>query len=71
MPWRANACASTKAGLVARDPRHPVFANLETRSATALGPRMPTSSELRSAMNSAATPARTGQSRRCLRIARL
>jgi hypothetical protein len=25
-PWAANACASTKAGLAARDPRDPVFA---------------------------------------------
>jgi hypothetical protein len=26
-PWAANACDNPKAGLAARDPRHPVFAN--------------------------------------------
>jgi hypothetical protein len=34
-PWAANACASTKAGLAARDPRDPVFATSEGRRSSA------------------------------------
>jgi hypothetical protein len=39
-PEAANACASTKAGLAARDPKDPGFAKLETRAAD---PKLPAS----------------------------
>ena len=46
-----------------------LIANLGTLGVVGAPSRMPTSPELRSAMNSGATPAPTPRSRRCLRIA--
>ena len=59
----SNQGAESKRSLV------PLLANLETLGAGGPQPQMPTSSELRFAMNSGATSAPTPRSRRCLRIA--
>jgi hypothetical protein len=65
----AKTRANTKAGVGPAFTSDVLLANLETLGVVGPQPRFPTSSELRFAMNSVATPAPTPRSPRCLRIA--